>query len=79
MKIDTGGQSYNVASAATGNTALGFGIAEDMGFKSPKEVPNERMALSCYKKAVEKLKDPDAGFSVRKYFKPKMYADSATM
>lgn len=27
MKIDTGGQSYNVASAATGNTALGFGIA----------------------------------------------------
>lgn len=54
-------------------------IAEDMGFKSPKEVPNERMALSCYKKAVEKLKDPDAGFSVRKYFKPKMYADSATM
>lgn len=27
MKIDTGGQSYNVASSAVGNTALGFGIA----------------------------------------------------
>lgn len=27
MKIDTGGQTYNVASSATGNTALGFGIA----------------------------------------------------
>lgn len=27
MKIDTGGQTYNVASSAVGNTALGFGIA----------------------------------------------------
>lgn len=54
-------------------------IAEDMGYKTAKEVPNDRMALSCYKKAIEKLKDPDAGFSVRKYFKPKMYADSAVM
>lgn len=53
-------------------------IAEDMGYKSPKEVPNERMALSCYKKAVEKLKDPDKGFFVRKYFKKRMYADSPT-
>lgn len=54
-------------------------IAEDMGYKTAKEVPNDRMALSCYKKAIEKLKDPDAGFPVRKYFKPKMYADSAVM
>ena len=30
-------------------------VAEDMGYKSPMEVPNERMALSMYKKAVEKL------------------------
>lgn len=51
-------------------------ISEDMGYKSTSEVPNERMVLSCYKKAVEKLKDADAGFSVRKYFKHKMYDDS---
>lgn len=48
-------------------------VAEDMGYKSPMEVPNERMALSMYKKAVEKLKDPDKGFHIRKYFKSKMY------
>lgn len=51
-------------------------IAEDMGFKSPAEVPNEKMALSCYKKAVELLKDSDDGFHARKYFKHKMYDDS---
>lgn len=51
-------------------------IAEDMGYKKISEVPNEKMALSCYKKAVEKLKDVDGGFHVRKYFKGKMYADS---
>lgn len=48
-------------------------IAEDMGYKSVLEVPNERLLLSCYKKALEKLKDADAGFLVRKYFKGKMY------
>ena len=48
-------------------------VAEDMGYKSPLEVPNERMALSMYKKAVERLKDPDKGFHIRKYFKGKMY------
>lgn len=51
-------------------------LAEDMGFKSPAEVPNEKMALSCYKKAVELLKDSDDGFHARKYFKHKMYDDS---
>lgn len=51
-------------------------IAEDMGFKTPAEVPNEKMAFSCYKKAVENLKDVDGGFSVRKYFKKKMYDNS---
>lgn len=51
-------------------------IAMDMGYKTPPEVPNEKMALSCYRKAVEKLKDVDHGFQVRKYFKGKMYADS---
>ena len=50
-------------------------VAEDMGYKSPMEVPNERMALSMYKKAVEKLKDPDKGFHIRKYFKHKMHDD----
>lgn len=51
-------------------------IAEDMGYKTPAEVPNEKMTLSCYKKAVEMLKDPDGGFCIRKYFKKKMYDDS---
>lgn len=51
-------------------------IAMDLGYKEPKEVPNEKMALSVYRKAVEKLKDIDGGFQVRKYFKGKMYADS---
>lgn len=43
-------------------------IAEDMGYKAAKDVPNERMALSCYRKAVEKLKDPDRANFVRWYF-----------
>lgn len=51
-------------------------IAMDLGYKTPAEVPNEKMALSVYRKAVEKLKDIDGGFQVRKYFKDKMYADS---
>lgn len=51
-------------------------ISEDMGYKTIAEVPNEKMALSCYKKAVEKLKDADGGFQVRKYFKRKMYDNS---
>lgn len=50
-------------------------IAEDMGYKTISEVPNEKMALSCYRKAVELLKDPDSGFHARKYFKDKMYDD----
>lgn len=50
-------------------------VAEDMGYKSPLEVPNERMALSMYKKAVERLKDPDKGYHIRKYFKHKMHED----
>lgn len=51
-------------------------IAEDMGYKTVAEVPNEKMALSCYKKAVELLTDADDGFHIRKYFKGKMYDDS---
>lgn len=51
-------------------------IAMDLGYKDVKEVPNDKMALSVYRKAVEKLKDIDGGFHVRKYFKHKMYADS---
>lgn len=53
-------------------------IAEDMGFKSLQEVPAERMALSCYKKAVAYLKDRDANFRIRKYFKHVMYDNSAS-
>lgn len=51
-------------------------IAEDMGYKTPAEVPAEKMALSCYKKAVEKLKDADNPYFVREYFEDKMYDDS---
>lgn len=51
-------------------------IAMDMGYDAPSKVPNEKMALSCYRKAVEKLKDIDGGFQVRKYFKGKMYDNS---
>jgi hypothetical protein len=54
----------------------GKSIAEDMGYKSVGEVPNEKMALSCYKKAVECLTDEDEGFSVRDYFRHRMYDDS---
>ena len=51
-------------------------IAEDMGYKTPNEVPNEKMALSCYRKAVERLDDVDKGFSVRDYFRHRMYDNS---
>ena len=43
-------------------------VAEDMGFTSPAQVPNEKMALSMYRKAVEKLKDSDRPKFVRGYF-----------
>jgi hypothetical protein len=48
-------------------------IAEDMGYKTAHEVPNEKMALSCYKKAVAYLNDADANFHIRKYFKHIIY------
>lgn len=48
-------------------------VAEDMGYRSPAEVPDEKMALSMYKKAVEYLEDADGGFSVRDYFRHRMY------
>lgn len=51
-------------------------ISEDMGYKSISEVSGEKMALSCYRKAVEKLKDIDDNFRVRDYFKGKMYDNS---
>ena len=54
----------------------GKSIAEDMGYKSIAEVPNDKMALSCYKKAVECLTDEDEGFSIRDYFRHRMYDDS---
>lgn len=43
-------------------------IAEDMGFNTPGNVPPERMAKSCYKKAVEILKDVDRPHFIRWYF-----------
>ena len=53
-------------------------IAEDMGYKTVAEVPNEKMALSVYKKSVELLKYKYKGFNVRKYFKRRMYDDAPT-
>ena len=43
-------------------------VAEDMGHNTPSQVPNDKMALSMYKKAVEKLKDKDRPRFVRDYF-----------
>ena len=43
-------------------------IAVDMGGKKASDIPNEKMAMSCYRKAVEKLKDPDRPRFVRWYF-----------
>lgn len=51
-------------------------IAEDMGYKTPAEVTAEKMALSCYKKAVEELTDADKVFRIRSYYKDKMCDDS---
>ena len=51
-------------------------IAMDLGFKTPKDTPNGNMALSCYRKAVEKLKDVDRPHFVRDYFKGMMYDNS---
>lgn len=48
-------------------------IAEDMDYKTTSEVPPEKMALSCYRKAVEKLKDVDNDDFVRDYFRHRMY------
>jgi hypothetical protein len=43
-------------------------IAEDMGAGIPSNVSPERMAKSCYRKAVEKLKDIDHPRFVRSYY-----------
>lgn len=43
-------------------------VAEDMGMSTPEAVPNEKMALSMYRKAVEQLKDVDKPKFVRVYF-----------
>ena len=43
-------------------------VAEDMGATSPEAVPNEKMALSMYRKAVEQLKDVDRPKFIREYF-----------
>lgn len=43
-------------------------IAEDMGYHDVSSVPAERLAKSCYRKAVEKLTDVDRPRFVREYF-----------
>ena len=43
-------------------------VAERMGMSTPEAVPNEKMALSMYRKAVEQLKDVDRPKFVREYF-----------
>lgn len=43
-------------------------IAEDMGYSTVGNAPAEKMAKSCYRKAVESLTDPDRPRFVRAYF-----------
>lgn len=43
-------------------------IAEDMGYTSVADVPVDKMAMSTYRKAVEKLCDKDRAFFIRPYF-----------
>lgn len=40
----------------------------DMGYKSVSETPEEKMALSMYRKAVESLKDIDRHHYIRDYY-----------
>lgn len=47
-------------------------IAEDMGHASPSEAPSEKMVLSCYRKAVEKLCDKDRKYFIRGYFEDEL-------
>jgi hypothetical protein len=42
--------------------------AEDMGYRSPEETPQEKMALSMYRKAVESLKDVDRVHYLTSYY-----------
>lgn len=42
--------------------------AMDMGYKTVREAPEEKMALSMYRKAVESLKDADRIHYVRDYY-----------
>lgn len=44
-------------------------VAEDMGYKFPSEAPDDKMVLSFYRKAVEKLCDVDREKFVREYFR----------
>lgn len=47
-----------------------------MDFTNINSVPNERMLLSCYRKAIEKFDDIDKNYNIREYLKNKMYDDS---
>lgn len=42
--------------------------AMDMGYRSVREAPEEKMALSMYRKAVESLKDVDRKHYIRDYY-----------
>ena len=42
--------------------------SEDMGYHSISEVPQEKMALSMYKKALESLKDIDRSHYIAEYY-----------
>lgn len=50
-------------------------ITLDMGYNTIQEVPAEKMAMSCYRKAIEKLKDVDRPNFVRVYFKDTIYGE----
>lgn len=42
--------------------------AQDMGYRSAREAPEDKMALSMYRKAVESLKDADRTHYIRDYY-----------
>lgn len=48
-------------------------IAQDMGYNYAKDIPNDKIATSCYRKALELLTDTDHVFNVRTYFQNQMY------
>lgn len=59
---------YNWATANMIYFDHAVSIAEDMGYSNHAYVPSDKMLLSAYRKAIEKLKDVDRPCFVQQYF-----------